>query len=787
MSKKLHARSLSVIFFNNTVVVSIFIGFMVAAIFIFFEVREFNKDAEIARELGLQEKKQMVKSEVEKVIDYIHFTRLFMEKRMEDNLKKRTYEAWSIINNIYETNKGKVSNKQIIEVIKNALRPIRFNNGRGYYFIVSLDGTELLYPLHPEFEGENLLGLKDAKNNYVIRDEIKIVKGQGEGFIEGYWSKPDSENDNVFEKTSFVKIFKPLNLYVGCGDYLVDVKHDIQQDVKERIRHTRFGKNGYVFVNTFDGVAVVIDSDKYKEGDTIWEMEDPYGVKVIQEEWKAVNKPGGSFINYHWKKLGSNTIAPKISFIKGVNEWQWMIGAGVYIDEIEGKIKEERNLLYQRMLRKGGLGLILIILVFIAIFYLNRKNSILITRNFEIFINKLRMAVKSGKLLEDKDYSLTDIQNILDPINEMISEKSKIEKIRHENELRFRTIFQNVPMMLLVFNKTGNNIYRNNEFNKVFNLHPGAKFNRISLMRFIPSTKSNKEFMNTLKEPDGKFREISVRNASGEKCHNWAAFKTEMGETILSGFDITELHQQKEKLRASNSTKDKVLSVISHDLHGPFNTIIGFSKILLSKDSKMLTEEKQNRYLRHIFSSSKGMHTMLTNLLNWARAQSGEIKLYMVVTDLSLIVNEVFKTLLPLAEEKNISLSSFLEDDMLIYTDASLMRIILQNLVANGIKFTESGGSVTVKANRLMNNKAQIVVTDSGVGMPADAVKSFNRGKSVQSQRGTNNESGTGLGLAICKDFVQNLKGTIIAESKESIGTSFTVTIPLPNGESFEI
>jgi signal transduction histidine kinase len=781
MSKKLQARSLSVIFFNNTVVVSIFLGLMVAAIFIFFEVREFNKDAEINRELGLQVKKNQVKSEVEKVIDYIHFTRLFMEKRMEDNLKKRTYEAWSVINNIYNKNKYRLSDKQIIALIKDALRPIRFNNGRGYYFIVSLKGNELLYPVHPEYEGKNLLQLKDAKNNYVIRDEINIVKGQGEGFVQGYWVKPDSDKKNAFAKTSFVKIFKPLDLYVGCGDYLIDTKKDIQEDVKQRIKHTRFGKNGYVFVNTFDGVAVVIDSDKYKEGDTIWEVQDPYGVKVIQEEWKAVNKPGGGFINYHWVKPGTNQISPKISFIKGVNEWQWMIGAGVYIDEIEEKIVKDRDLLYARMLRKGGLGILLIVLVLIAIFYLNRKNSILITRNFEIFIAKLRMAVKSGKLLVTEDYSLTDLQGILAPINEMISEKSIAEQKRHENELRFRTIFQNVPLMLIVFDKNGRIIFRNSELNKAFNLHAGQVITKNGLLRYVLNNKSNKQFVNNLNNPDGQFREIDVRTFAGEKCHNWAAFTTEMGETILSGFDITELHLQKEKLRASNTTKDKVLSVMSHDLHGPFNTIIGFSKILLSKDSKKLSKEKQERYLKHIFNSSKGMHTMLTNLLNWARAQSGEIKLYMVYTDISIIVNEVFKTLLPLAEEKNIDLTSYLEDEMLIYTDASLMRIILQNLVANGIKFTNSGGKVTVVAKKLMNNKAQIQVTDTGIGMNEEMVKSFNRGKSIESKKGTNNESGTGLGLLICKDFVHNLNGTILVNSSENTGSTFSITIPIPD------
>ena len=151
LRKKLKGRSLSAISFKNNLIVGISIGLTVAAIFIFFEVREFNKDAEKAREEGLKSKKQLVKAEVEKVIDYIHFTRLFMEKRMRKNLKERTYEAWSIINNIYQKNAGKHSKQEVLKRIKQALRPIRFNNGRGYYFIVGLDGVEKLYPIQPEF------------------------------------------------------------------------------------------------------------------------------------------------------------------------------------------------------------------------------------------------------------------------------------------------------------------------------------------------------------------------------------------------------------------------------------------------------------------------------------------------------------------------------------------------------------------------------------------------------------------------------------------------------------
>ncbi len=778
MNRNIRNRSLSTITFYSTLAISIVLGLMVAAIFIFFEVREFNKDAEKAREESLIEKKRKVKSEVEKVIDYIHFTRLFMEKRMQEDLRERTYEAWSIINNIYSENKGKLTNQQILNQVKQALRPIRFNNGRGYYFIVNLNGIEELYPIQPDFEGKNLMNLKDAKGNYVIRDEIKLAKGQGEGFVKGYWRKPHNDQDRMYAKTSFIKVFEPLNIYVGCGDYLEDVRKDVQKDVKQRIKRNRFGEMGYIFVNTYNGVAVVIDSDEYTEGDTIWEMTDPKGVKVIQEEWKAVNRPGGGFINYHWVKPGTTEIAPKISFIKGVDEWQWMIGAGVYIDEIETRISQEKELLYQRMLRKGLLGILIVVLVILIIYVLARRIAKKIQSNFEVFITNLRMAVRTGRLMDRSEYSIADLQDILPPINEIIQTKSNTEQKLKESELRFRTIFENLPVMLVVFDENGKNKFHNKQFDKVFGIAKRQIISKFTLARFIKNNEQNKEFIANLSKCNGVFRTIEINTALGDKVQNWACFKTGYNEQTLVGIDITPLKEQQKKLEESNSTKDKVLSVLSHDLHGPFNTLIGFSKILLTGSDK-LTEAKIQRYLHHIHTSSKSMHTMLTNLLSWARAQSGEIKHYITVVDVYIMVQEVIRTLIPLAEEKTISINNNIEAGLTLRTDASLLRIVIQNLVANGIKFTESEGEIIIASKLYGDNAVRIFVKDSGIGMEPEMVNHFNNGEKVNSTRGTNNESGTGLGLQICREFVNHLNGTLSVQSEKEKGTTFFITLPL--------
>ena len=420
----------------------------------------------------------------------------------------------------------------------------------------------------------------------------------------------------------------------------------------------------------------------------------------------------------------------------------------------------------------------LILIVIVLIFYMAQRNSRIIYKNLETFISKLRIAVKSGKKMNADDYSLVDLQNILPPINEIIAHKTEAEAKLKESEIRFRTIFENVPVMLLVFDNDLNIKFCNKEFNREFNIKSHKKIEKRSLLRYLPNNKTNKDFINALPKCDGNFREINIKTSHGDRWHNWACFNTPGGETILTGFDITPIYQNQKCLAESNATKDKILSVVSHDLHGPFNTIIGFSKILLSNEGS-LSKDKHHRYLQHIHNSSKSMHTMLTNLLSWARAQSGKIKLYFTMVELYLLTSEVVKTLSPLAAQKKIKLTNEIEAGLTLTSDISLLRIIVQNLVANGIKFTKQGGRVEVSARRSAGNNIEIIVTDSGVGMSTGMVEKINNGEKVESSNGTNNESGTGLGLLICQEFISYLDGTLKVKSRPDGGSSFIVSLPV--------
>ncbi len=756
---------------------TLFAILVMGSIYTFLEFREFKEESQYARQTFLESQKNLVRNETEKVVDYINFTQELLEEKMKHDLQEKCNQAWLIIKNIYEENKGKYSQDQIKKLVKDALRPIRFNNGRGYYFIVSMDGTEELYPVAPQFEGKNLIDLKDDNGDLVIKDEIEVIKKSKEGFVVDHWVKPGTAKSMIYPKTSYIKIFEPLNWYVGYGDYLDDVEKDIQKVVKEKIKGISFGNDNYIFVNTYDGQAVVINSKKYKEGDNILELTDLKGVKIIQKEIEIAKSSKGGFLEYYWVKPNTNKEAPKISFIKGVDAWGWLVGAGVYIDEIDDQISQEKKNLYSRVANQLILsfGILMAILVFVVI--AARLLSLRIRKNFDIFTRKLSESVTTGSTLQEKDYTLKDLQLIINSINSIIQTKNDTEQSRKESEVRFRTIFENVPVMIAVLDKHFIFKLRNNEVDKVFDFTNMNQINKRNIRNLLTKSTINKNFINLFKTTDGQFKELELNTTQGVKNHFWSHFSTETGEIILVGYDITDMKKVQFQLREMNATKDKFFSIIGHDLKSPFNVIIGFSELLL-ENIDIYDKEKVKKQLLTIHDASKLSYELLENLLEWSRTQTGKIVFEPKTLYLKKIALDNIKLLELQALNKNIQIASNISDQCYANIDENMMNSVFRNLISNAIKYTYPGGKI-ILSSRVYSNSIEISFTDTGTGMNEETKNKLFKINEATSAVGTNNEKGTGLGLIICKEFIEKHGGRIWVDSIEGKGSTFHFQLPI--------
>jgi signal transduction histidine kinase len=240
-----------------------------------------------------------------------------------------------------------------------------------------------------------------------------------------------------------------------------------------------------------------------------------------------------------------------------------------------------------------------------------------------------------------------------------------------------------------------------------------------------------------------------------------------------------ELQIKNEELGQLNDSKNTFFSIIAHDLKNPFNQILGFSSILQNKYST-LSEEKRMHYISLIESASIKTYTLLENLLSWARSQTNSIQM----NPNKIILNDLVKEVLELYSEriKIKSLAIVFEPDIPIvcFADRDMIATVIRNLVSNAIKFSIESGKITILLSE-ENENVLFRIIDTGVGIPSNIVDSlFDIGKHFTTI-GTNGETGSGLGLILCKEFINKNGGTIRVDSKEELGSTFTVTIPTYN------
>jgi signal transduction histidine kinase/ligand-binding sensor domain-containing protein len=235
------------------------------------------------------------------------------------------------------------------------------------------------------------------------------------------------------------------------------------------------------------------------------------------------------------------------------------------------------------------------------------------------------------------------------------------------------------------------------------------------------------------------------------------------------------LSESNAKLAALNATKDKLFSIIAHDLKNPFNTILGLCENLSRRYSKM-EDGKRLHTLELIYDSSSKIFKLLENLLDWARSQTGSIRFDPEEIILNEIIDANIKILTNLASGKNIAIMQNLMAQTKVYADKNMLTTVIRNLITNAIKFTENG-SITIDVEQITDS-TKIKIIDTGVGMNAETMKKIFSITNTKSTFGTKGETGTGLGLIICKEFIERHSGSIGVESELGKGSTFYVQIP---------
>jgi len=270
-----------------------------------------------------------------------------------------------------------------------------------------------------------------------------------------------------------------------------------------------------------------------------------------------------------------------------------------------------------------------------------------------------------------------------------------------------------------------------------------------------------------------EFRTVLIKNESGQNLGMWAIVR-----------DVTERKKTEDALRESekrlsqlNTTKDKFFSIIAHDLKSPFHSIIGFSEIL-KNDARNIDISAIENYASIINDSATQTLRLLENLLDWARMQQGSFAFSPRMLVLSELVKDVLVPVEDQAQRKNIGLHNHIQKNIILEADENMLKAIFRNLISNAVKFTKSGGSVSIAAQTL-ENEIKISVTDNGISISNENMKKLFSIDSNFTTRGTEKEKGTGLGLILCKEFAEKHGGKIWVESEEGRGSTFSFALPV--------
>lgn len=389
-------------------------------LFISYEAKDTYKEEKINMEHNfISQNRQNVQDEVYRAYSYIKYLQENTEKELKATIKNRVYEAHFIATNIYENYKDKKSKDEIFELIKIALDKIRYNEGRGYFYIDDIEGNKLLLPLDKINEGRNFLNYKDANGYTFVQTIVDTIKNKTERYDEYVWRNPNTLKDS--KKIAFYKYLEPFDVVIGTGEYIEEFEKMVQKKALDYINLIRFSNSGYIFVIKNSGELLAHRKKELLGKDVSSDV-------ILKDDNKNLlefSKNGDGFYSYYQKGLDEATINIKTSYIKSEDRWGWIIGAGFYENEIEKdliSLREKIDEKYSAYMQKVSI-LFLILLFFL--FFVSKKASDYLQ-----------------KKLEDFKYELEKNQSLLNQKTKMATMGEMIENIAHQwkQPLSFITI-----------------------------------------------------------------------------------------------------------------------------------------------------------------------------------------------------------------------------------------------------------------------------------------------------------------------------------------------------------
>ena len=561
------------------------------------------------------------------------------------------------------------------------------------------------------------------------------------------------------------------------------------------VRSLRYGDNDYFWVASYDSVLISHPDPRFHNVDAS-SLRDVNGQLVIPTMVASAIEQGEGFLSYYWTRLGEVTPVRKLSYFKNFPQWQWVIGSGVYLDDIDAEVAQLREQTTQDILQtlrdmsvsqEGHL------------YVVDSEGTILLHRNPD---------------LEQEDcFGATDSamgMPLVDALKEAAQAPEGMLHFTWDTHDREGGVSNEEEIAWVHYCPDFDWYVVSSTYASTLDRSTVALTGRIllvSVIALILSIGAAILVMNRLLGPIRRLSDMAIRVREGDLTARCDVTSTDelglLGATLNSTVarirssveeldnkvlertaELAEANREalraKDEAEAANKAKSAFLGNISHEMRTPLNGIIGFAELIQSADSV----EDAHEQAHTVLAEAEHLLGLINDLLDHAKIEAGVIDLAQRPVDMATLVEGVVSTVRPRCVAKALALTATVHDGVpsLVMGDSLRLRQVIMNLVDNAIKFTDTGSvELAVKAVAWSGDRTMVrfSVSDTGIGMSAEQQRlmfdSFEQGDDTSTRR----FGGVGIGASICRALVQLMNGQIGADSQLGEGTTVWFSVPL--------
>ena len=364
----------------------------------------FQYNLKSAKENLYTSEKEVLKRKINQVTDLIIYQKSIVKKKLKLRVQMRVETAINVASNIYNRYRDTKTDQEIKEIIKVALRPLQWNEGESFIWILDYDGIFHLAPNYlKELEDKSILDFKDATGRYVVKEEIKLCKKEGEGFLWDTFTKANKNQKRQFKQVSFVKSFGHFNWYFGSAEYLDTATNKTDRELIQTIEKVDNADTHYIFMMSDKGKIIMSKPFPKYIGKNIYEIDNKIVTNIGLKILKAIKGKQEASISYDLKNPLNKKFEEKFSYIRRVPHSNWIVGSGFFKSAIEGKLsKVEINMykvFYQEFINILYLSLSIILLFLMISYYISKK----LRKSFDTYEKSLD---KTNRELKELNESL---------------------------------------------------------------------------------------------------------------------------------------------------------------------------------------------------------------------------------------------------------------------------------------------------------------------------------------------------------------------------------------------